>query len=1102
MSLKGIVHVYSLFISHFIFTFISDIIFYFILLIINTMTMRKWLLICLSLVSSLWVEAQTTITGRVFDGANPGQTLDGVRVKVPDLHTGTISDLDGNFQLEMPDGKFIIQVSKIGYKTQVVNVKGKTTIEVTLQEDAGLIEEVVVVGYGTMKKRDLTGAVSQIKGDDLRSGGATDVAHGLQGKIAGVQVQQSDGSPGAGVSITVRGANSFTTSSQPLYIVDGIPFGTDPNSTPTSDANSGNNQQTTPLQMINPNDIEKIEVLKDASATAIYGSRGANGVVIITTRKGKTGKPKVEAGMKWTVQHIGRRVKMLDPYTYALYQNEASTNSHTYEGSTGRTPYRGEWEYPYTGGSFVYTQGKYNPSPEDFLSPGQRTDEYGNVDVVEGANWQDEIYRTGLQQEYNASVSGGSNEGWYAFSGSYTKQDGIIKNTGYERYGLSINIARHITDWLEIGTSSHFTNATTDFQRTNSENTGIIRSALIFPPTVKEESDATDWLAANPANYVNGATDQLKQISWFSSSYAEAQITPWLKFRQNLGLGYNDGHRNTYYSRLCQEGKSPINGKAGKATNTWKSFTSESLLTLDKTFGIHKLNAVAGITFESGRGESQSMTATNFPNDLTKGADISMALDRATVKSDLETKMNLESFLARVNYTLLDKYLFTASVRTDGSSAFQENKKWGTFLSGAFAWRAIDETFIQDLNFFSNLKLRMSYGETGNQGIGAYRTLAVLQAANYPYNGTLSSGFSMIDWRGPQNPDLKWETTAQVNAGIDFGWLDNRLQLTVDYYYKKTRDLLQMVTIPSSSGFSQQLVNSGNVTNEGLELTLTYNVFRQSPLKWDLSANISFNRNRIGGLDGDQYATALWSKADQVFLQRNGCPIGTLYGYVEDGYYDNISEVRSSKAYATLEDAEALRHVGEIKYRDLNGDGQITQDDRTIIGNTNPDFTYSLTSNLSYKNFNLSFMLQGTQGNDILNYNLTDVTMSNIGNIPVSAYEGRWRVAADGLPVGNPSWPKATAGYTRTWLVSNRYVENGSYLRCKYITLGYDWLQPMKGIEKIGFALTATNLFTITDYSWFDPDVNAGGQNAACPGVDSYSYPSARSFAFGVNFQF
>lgn len=1062
------------------------------------MIMRKWILFCLLLLCSIGMEAQTTLRGRVLDGATPGETLIGASVKVPGTSIGSVTDLDGNFSFQLPEGKFIIQVSMIGYKTQVVNVKGKNNVEITLQEDHQLMDEVVVVGYGTMKKRDLSGAVSQIKGDELMKGGAVDVAHGLQGKVAGVQVQQSDGSPGAGVSITVRGANSFTTSSQPLYIVDGIPFGTDPNGAPSSDANSGNNQQTSPLQMLNPNDIEKIEVLKDASATAIYGSRGANGVIIITTRKGQTGKPKVEVGMKWTMQKIGRQVKTLDPYTYALYQNEANQNSIYYENGTQRNPYRGEWEYPYTGGSFIYTQGTYNPAPEDFLTPGQRTDEYGNVDTVEGADWQDEIYRTGWQQEYNASVSGGSDKGWYAFSGSYTKQDGIIRNTGYERYGLSINIARHITDWLEVGTSSHFTNATTDFQRTNSENTGIIRSALIFPPTVREETDATDWLAANPVNYVNGATDQLKQISWFSSSYLEAKITPWLKFRQNLGLGYNDGHRNTYYNRLTQEGKSPVNGKAGKATNTWKSLTSESLLTADKTFGIHKLNAVVGITFESGRGESMSMTATNFPNDLTKGADISMALDRAVVKSDPETKMNLESFLGRVNYTLLDKYLFTASIRTDGSSAFQEKQKWATFLSGAFAWRAIDETFIQDLGIFSNLKFRFSYGETGNQGIGAYRTLAVLQAANYPYNGTLSSGFSMIDWRGPQNPDLKWETTAQLNAGIDFGWFDNRLQLTVDYYYKKTRDLLQNVTIPSSSGFSQQLVNSGNVTNEGLEVTLTADVLKNAPVKWNISANIAFNRNRIGGLDGDQYATALWSKADQVFLQRNGYPIGTLFGYVEDGYYDNISEVRSNKAYAGLSDAEALRYVGEIKYRDLNGDGQITSDDRTIIGNTNPDYTYSLSSNVSYKNFSLSFMLQGSQGNDILNYNLTDITMSNIGNITVDAYNGRW--TADNA--ANASWPKATAGYTRTWLVSNRYVENGSYLKMKYITLSYDWLKPLKGIEKINFSLTASNLFTITNYSWFDPDVNAGGQNAACPGVDSYSYPSPRSFAFGVNFQF
>ena len=503
--------------------------------------MQKWIYLFLMLLTcSISMNAQSTLKGRVLDGAMPGETLIGASVKVPGTSIGAVTDIDGNFSFQLPEGKTVVQVSMIGYKTQVVNVKGKDFIEVTLQEDSKVMDEVVVVGYGTMKKRDLSGAVSQIKSDELMAGGAADVAHGLQGKIAGVQVQQSDGSPGAGVSITVRGANSFTTSSQPLYIVDGVPYGTDPNGTPASDANSGNNQQTSPLQMLNPNDIEKIEILKDASATSIYGSRGANGVVIITTKKGQVGKPKVEVGMSWTTQHIGRRVSVLDPYTYALYQNEASRNSRYYEHSTGRDPYRGEWEYPYTGGGFVYTQGKYNPSPEDFLNPGERRDAYGNVDRVEGADWQDEIYQSGFSQEYHASVSGGSDQGWYAFSGNYTDQSGIIRNTGYTRYGLSINIGRHITRWLEIGTSSHFTNATTDFQRTNSENTGIIRSALIFPPTVREESDQTDWLAANPVNYVNGAKDQLKQISWFSSSYIEAKITvveipsepwPWLQRR-------------------------------------------------------------------------------------------------------------------------------------------------------------------------------------------------------------------------------------------------------------------------------------------------------------------------------------------------------------------------------------------------------------------------------------------------------------------------------------------------------------------------------------------------------------------------------------------
>ena len=1025
--------------------------------------------------------AQTTVTGRVMDGAN-NETAIGATVIVAGTQVGTVTDFDGNFAIDVPEGKFILQVSMVGYKTQVVNIKGKTSVEVTLQQDVQEMDEVVVVGYGVMKKRDLSGSVSQIKSEDLLSGAQIGTAQSLTGKIAGVDVKESDGAPGSGVSITVRGANSFTTSSQPLYIVDGVPFGTDPNGVPASGANDGQNTSQNPLSMINPNDIEKIEVLKDASATAIYGSRGANGVVIITTRKGQQGKPKVELSVRGSVSQIARKVQMLDPYHYALYQNEAAANSRTYEGGTQRDPYRGEWDYPYIGSGYVYTQGKYNPSPEDFLNPGLRTDKYGNVDEVAGADWQDEIYRTGWSHEYNASVSGGTDKGYYAFSGNYTGQTGIIKNTGYQRYGLSINTAWHITKWLEIGTSQHFTHATTDFQRTNSENTGIIRSSLIFPATYgphaqTEQLDELNWLAANPVNYVNGAKDRLRQISWFSSSFVEFTILPWLKLRQNLGLGYNDGHRETYYDRHTQEGKSPANGKAGKASNIWKSLTSETLLTFDHKFNEnHSINAVLGVTFERGEGSSESMTATNFPNDLTKDANMAMALDKAVLQSS-KTVQSLESYLARVNYTLMGRYLFTASARVDGSSSFAKNHKWAPFFSGAFAWRMIDEEWMQSQDVLSNWKWRVSFGETGNQAIGAYRTLTVFDAANYPYAGTLESGQAMIDWRGPTNPDLRWETTDQADAGLDIGFLNNRINLTLDYYWKKTRDLLQNVTIPSSSGFSQMMVNSGWVINQGFELTIGALAIDMRDWRWQLDANFSLNRNRIGGLKGDQYATALWSKADQVFLQRNGCPIGTLYGYKEEG----------------IDPA-----TGEIIYADLTGDGKITEADRTIIGNTNPDFTYSLTSRLSWKGLSLNFMLQGSHGNDIFNYNLTDITMSNIGNITKTAYDHRWTPQ-------NPDgalWPKPTAGYTRTWLVSDRYVEDGSFLKIKYITLAYDWNNPAKGIEKINFNFTVNNAWTFTRYSWFDPDVNAAGTNPACPGVDSYSYPSARTYSLGINFVF
>ena len=1056
--------------------------------------MQKWIVLCLLLACNIGMNAQTSLKGKVYDGAMMGEPLVGASVQVPGSSTGAITDINGDFQFDLPEGKFIVQISMVGYKTQVVNVRDKNFIEVTLQEDQKVMDEVVVVGYGTMKKRDLSGAVSQIKGDDLRAGGAIDIAHGLQGKIAGVQVQQSDGAPGAGTSITVRGANSFTTSSQPLYIVDGVPYNENPNATPASAADN-NPQETNPLAFLNPNDIDKIEVLKDASATAIYGSRGANGVVIITTKKGQTGKPKIEFNASFGIQTLVKRIDVLDALTYMRYQKEAAENSNRYEGGNYKvTPDNGSW-----------SGGIYTPGVEDYASGFVTTDpETGKVWRADDhtANWQDEIYRTGTQQDYNISVSGGDDKGWYNFSGNYTQQNGVIKESGFRRYGLSIALARHITDWLEVGTSSHVSQNTTDFQRTNSGDFGIIRSSLIFPVNYGSNEETTNsssllWLAANPAAYIRGSKDQVKAINWFSSNYIEAKILPFLKFRQNIGLGYNDSHRTSFYDSFTGEGKKPTpNGKYGKSTNVWKSLTLESLLTFDKRWGIHNINAVAGITFEQGKWDNSSTIATNLPSFMNYKSDMGYALDKAQLSSD-QGQQRLESLLGRINYTLLDKYIFTASIRSDGSSKFVTDNKWATFLSGAFAWRASDETFIQDLNIFSNLKFRLSFGQTGNQGIGSYRTLTILEPANY-YFGTQQRGVAQIDWRGEANPNLKWETTNQFNFGIDFGFLDNRLQFVIDYYYKKTRDLLQNVSRPYSSGYGQMLVNSGNVSNEGLEMTLTYDVLRNGPWKWNMNANISFNKNKISGLDGDQFATSLWSKYDEMFIQRNGCPMGALYGYVEDGYFDSVAEVLATKQYSTYSEAEALKMVGEVKYRDINGDGYIDKNDRTIIGDTNPKAIYGFTNSLSYKNWNLTFMLQGSQGNDILNLNTVDMSLSNVGNITREAYDNRWTEAN----MANAKYPRASKGDQRSMAISNRYIENGSYLKMKYITLSYDWQRPFKFVEKLRLSFNATNVFTITKYSWMDPDVNAFGNDASRRGVDSYSYPSARTFTLSLNATF
>lgn len=1045
--------------------------------------MKNMMFLLMALLLECHAMAQDVIVKGTVTDASDGSPLIGVNVLIKGTSLGTITDINGDFSLKVSQDKRILVFTSIGYSDQEVTLKkGQTVITIQMKEDTELLDEVVVVGYGTMKKSDLTGSVASIKSEDLMKTNPISINQGLQGRIAGVQVNQNDGAPGAGVSIQIRGANSFSTSTEPLYIVDGIPFTT---SGMPGTGKDGMLQTSNPLSAINPADIESIEILKDASATAIYGSRGANGVVLITTKRGTQGKDNIIFSANFGISKVVKKLNMLDGYNYASYMNETIRMVNEYDGADEKLPYPGITTIdPDTG------KESYSPGPEDY-----RNGKYPWV------NWQDEVFETAFSQEYNLNMNGANNKGYYSISGNVLDQNGIIHNSGYKRYTFRANVARKVHDWIEIGTNMSFANSLNKLAKTNSVSDGIIRGTLFYPSTApldnETENDQLNWFSSNPYVYTRAAKDELTTNTFFSSSYIELTPIKDLKVRQNIGFSYNANERNVFYNRETVEGKDPTNGYASKADNWSKNLTLETMATYNKEFNKNNsLNVVAAFSYERGDYGNKSMIATGFPQDITEDFDMSAAVNPQKPTSG-RGMTSLVSFLGRANYSLMNRYLFTISYRRDGSSKFAPGNKWSNFSSGAFAWRASEEEFIKKLNLFSNLKLRLSYGQTGNQAIGAYATRDYLTIANYPINGALQSGYASLTWRGPANPDLKWETTDQYNAGIDMGFLENKINFTVDLYYKKTFDLLQNIQIPQSTGFSNMTTNFGNVTNKGIEVSGKFYPISSKNFNWDFDVNISVNRNEINGLPGDQFAQS-WNGADKAFLQRNGMPIGTILGYVEDGFYDNIAEVRADPFYANESEAFCKSKVGEVKYKDFDGVAGISDADRQIIGDTNPDFTFGMNQNFSYKDFTLSFFLQGCVGGDIFNANLMGVTMSGIGNITQEIYNSRWTPENK----KNAKWPKAYGGYGRTMKLSDRYIEDGSYLRMKNISLGYKWHFPCKGIELINLYASVSNVFTISGYSWFDPDVNSFGSDSSRRGVDMYSYPSSRTFSLGLQCTF
>ncbi|WP_338876419.1 TonB-dependent receptor [Spirosoma sp. SC4-14] len=983
------------------------------------------LVTCLLLVAQIARSQPLQVTGRVMAG-DTKQPLPGVSVSVEGTTSGTTTDADGRFRLNLPSAQSVVVFSYIGYVSQRVDVGGRTQLDITLEEDNKALNEVVVVGYGTVRKSDLTGSLAQVKAKEINAFPATNVLQALSGRAPGVQVIQNTGAPGGSISVRIRGTNSIQGSNEPLYVIDGFPI-------------SGSN----PTQLNNA-DIESMEILKDASATAIYGSRGANGVVLITTKHGKAGRTQVNYEGSYSVQTLRKKLDLMNAQEYATFYNEQAAND-------GLKPY--------------FTQDQVN-------SFGQ------------GFDWQNLVFRKAPMQNHSLNISGGTEKTQFSVGGSVFLQDGIIKSSDYNRYSLRANVNTEVSKKFSFNLSTTLTRVITNAQNSGGGNRGgtLISSVITAYPTLTPYNDdgsyrvlatAYPWgsnVLTNPLNFINEQKNRTLSNKELANAALIYKPIPELSIKISGGIENNDDRTDSYTTRNFVNSQ----GSASVSTTQFTSLLSENTISYLKTFAQkHTISAVAGFTYQDFLTTTLGASGTGFISDASQTYDIGSA-STPGIPSSSYSKATLMSYLGRVNYNFADKYLLTVSFRADGSSRYSDGNKWGYFPSGALAWRVSNEEFFKNIQFLSDLKLRVGYGATGSQAISPYSTLNQLGSGKTVFDDALYTYYAP-GTRLPGN--LKWETTQQTDVGLDAAFLNNRLRLTADYYIKNTRDLLNTVQLPSSLGFTSTIQNVGAIQNKGVELGLDGDVLT-GPFRWSISGNISFNRNKVVKLYGGQdvFGSAINTTAvnDYVNILREGRPLGQFYGYVEDGYDEK----------------------GKIKYKDLDGDGVISAKDKTYIGNPNPKFIYGFNSTMSYKNFDFTFFLQGSQGNDI--YDVSSIGLLDYGfglNMTKDVYNNHWTAA-------NPTAKYPIISRTTSVNISNRFVENGSYLRLRTIQLAYNipfQKLNVKWITSAQVYVSGQNLLTLTKYSWWDPEINSlGGSNSIMQGVDYYSYPTAKTVTFGV----
>lgn len=971
---------------------------------------------------------QITVQGVVKD--QTGETVIGASVMEKGTTNGTITGIDGDFSLNMsPNGTLV--VSFVGYKTQEVQVKGQKQLQVVLSEDAEMLDEVVVIGYGTMKKSDLTGAVSSIGNKDIKDSPVSNLGQAIQGKISGVQIVDA-GKPGDNVSIKIRGLGSINNC-DPLVVIDGVP------------TDLG-------LSSLNMADVERLDVLKDASATAIYGSRGANGVVMITTKRGTEGKGKLAVSANYSFQNATNVPSLLNAAQYAELSNDMMVNS-------GRNP-NPEWA---------------NPS-----------------ELGAGTDWMDELLRTGVMQNYTVSYSGGNEKSHYYVSGGFLDQSGIVKSVNYRRFTFQSNSDAQVLKWLKFSNNITFS---ADTKKSGSYNIGDALKALPIYPVKNEDGSwsgpdgNSEWYGStrNPIGPTELNKSQTDGYNFLANLTAELTFTKWLKFKSTFGYDAKFWFIDNFTPKYNWKPTPTEETSRYKSDNKSFTYLWDNYFLFDHTFAEkHRVGLMAGMSAQWNTNDYLNAQKDVFMFDNVHEMDNG---EEMYAIGGNETEWALLSYMARVNYSYEDRYLLTATIRRDGSSRFGKKHRWGTFPSVSVAWRASQEKWFPKNDYINDLKVRAGYGVTGSQAsVGNYSYLASYNTSVYPF-GISSGNQTALVSSTLANPYIHWEEVAQTNIGFDASLFNSRVMFSFDAYLKETRDMLVKASIPITSGFEDTTTtytNAGKVRNQGIEMSL-HTINLTGELGWETNLTATYNKNKIKDLNSDVPYYINQINNSYVTMLAKDYPINVFYGYVTDGIFQNQSEVNT---HAVQPGAEP----GDIRFRDLNNDGVINDSDRTVIGNPNPSWLFSMNNSLSYKGFELSVFLQGIAGNKIYNANNIDNTGMAAAYNQTTDVLKRWQ----GEGTSN-SMPRAVFGDpNQNTRVSDRFVENGSYLRLKNITLSYtfpkQWLQKAQ-IENARLSLSCENVATITGYSGFDPEVGING-------IDQNRYPISRTFSLGLNFNF